>query len=684
MKRRLLSLILATAMVLTLLAVPVQGSYPAVQTVSAMNAPSTRSAPNYAELLQYSLYFFDSNMCGADVGTRSAFAWRDNCHLQDATIAVPAAFGGGTIDLTGGFHDAGDHVKFGIPGKYSAVTLGWAYYEFEEAFTTNGLEGHARRILDHFAEFYRKAVIWNADGTPRAFAYQVGDGGGGDDHGYWGPPESQTGSAVGARRIGRFTNLSSSSPGTDQVAFAAAVLAQNYVNFGNPEDLRVAQALFTWAWDSPKGLAREGTTPFYQSSRWDDKIALAAEWLFIATTDSRYTTNSNTLPSGSWDHHTNHQMAWDGVWQQVNALRGSRGGVPTDRGWGAVATNMNRVNTSSNSFFEPASWGNNRYNTAFQMLGLIHDKHTGQTAYTTWSDRQMRFILGDNNVNGGTSFVVGINGPWATNAHHRASHGGDWSAFNDNRAPRHILTGALIGGTINGQYVDHIREYTYTEVAIDFNASLAGAAAGLWMQNKTHRVPSPVPTTGEFREVAGGPAPCTDCNNTRCTCPKPCPTCGENQPCGNAGCAPPEPCDVCDKVGEACDCPEVGITVVRDIWRCTSCNADKQRITTTLVTFNATARTYSTVVRVAAKRNAAGELLASCTHSKSHSGINQQPPPPPPPPACTTCNATPCTCGTPPPPPPNCPACGNQPCTCTPGTGPAVTNTTGGITATLG
>ena len=38
--------------------------------------------------------------------------------------------GDGCVDLTGGWHDAGDHVKFGLPGSYSASTVGWGYYEF--------------------------------------------------------------------------------------------------------------------------------------------------------------------------------------------------------------------------------------------------------------------------------------------------------------------------------------------------------------------------------------------------------------------------------------------------------------------------------------------------------------------------------------------------------------------------
>jgi len=33
--------------------------------------------------------------------------------------------GDGKVDVSGGFHDAGDHVKFGLPQAYAASTVGW-------------------------------------------------------------------------------------------------------------------------------------------------------------------------------------------------------------------------------------------------------------------------------------------------------------------------------------------------------------------------------------------------------------------------------------------------------------------------------------------------------------------------------------------------------------------------------
>ena len=35
---------------------------------------------NYAKALQYSIYFYDANMCGTEVGEHTRLSWRDDCH----------------------------------------------------------------------------------------------------------------------------------------------------------------------------------------------------------------------------------------------------------------------------------------------------------------------------------------------------------------------------------------------------------------------------------------------------------------------------------------------------------------------------------------------------------------------------------------------------------------------------
>ena len=62
-------------------------------TVSAMSGMTISAdtadlqLDNYAKLLQYSLYFYDANMCGS-AAENSAFSWRSACHTGDTVAGV--------------------------------------------------------------------------------------------------------------------------------------------------------------------------------------------------------------------------------------------------------------------------------------------------------------------------------------------------------------------------------------------------------------------------------------------------------------------------------------------------------------------------------------------------------------------------------------------------------------------
>ena len=130
---------------------------------------------NYADAFSKSILFYEANWCGEDAGN-NRLKWRGPCHVNDGSDVG--------VDLTGGFHDCGDHVKFGLPQTYSASTLGWAYYEFKDTFIEKGQDEYMLNINKHFCDYFIKCFV---DDT--TFYYQVGDGD--TDHSYWGPPEMQ-------------------------------------------------------------------------------------------------------------------------------------------------------------------------------------------------------------------------------------------------------------------------------------------------------------------------------------------------------------------------------------------------------------------------------------------------------------------------------------------------------------
>ncbi|WP_200801287.1 glycoside hydrolase family 9 protein, partial [Clostridium sp. Marseille-P2415] len=77
---------------------------------------------NYGEALQKAIMFYEFQRSGAlpdDIRNN----WRGDSGLSDGSDAG--------LDLTGGWYDAGDHVKFNLPMAYSTAMLAWSVYESE-------------------------------------------------------------------------------------------------------------------------------------------------------------------------------------------------------------------------------------------------------------------------------------------------------------------------------------------------------------------------------------------------------------------------------------------------------------------------------------------------------------------------------------------------------------------------
>ena len=206
--------------------------------------------------------------------------------------------GNGTLDLTGGWHDAGDHVKFGLPGSFSASTVGWGYYEFREDYIDMGLQKHIEDELRWINDYFMKATFLDDEGNVVAYCYQVGEGN--NDHNYWCAPELQVDNTVVAssscavKRPAYFATTEMPAP--DQCAGAAASLAINYLNFKDTDadyaekSLKYARALYEFAVATHQEVWEPGTTPsslvlgydggFYHSSYDYDELSWAAVWLY--------------------------------------------------------------------------------------------------------------------------------------------------------------------------------------------------------------------------------------------------------------------------------------------------------------------------------------------------------------------------------------------------------------------
>ncbi|MBQ9234026.1 MAG: glycoside hydrolase family 9 protein [Lachnospiraceae bacterium] len=421
---------------------------------------------DYAKLLQYSLYFYDANMCGGEVGEKSLLDWRGNCHTND--VAAYTRKDGVTVnvDLTGGFHDAGDHVKFGLPEAYAAFMLGMSYDTDKAAYDAAGQTGHLQTITTYFADYLVKCAVLDASGNVEAYCCQVGQGGGGYDHGYWGPPENQN-SDRNNRPI-FFT--SDSAPSTDIVSLSAAALAMQYKNFGGGNYLDMSKKLFEYAKNHNKAVNTTAAN-FYTSSGWEDDYCLAAIMLYNVTGDSYYLNEYNNYCNQGKATNVWWPLGWDNVAPAQYYYSGKASSLSN-----IMSSYMN--NKNSDGYVCVNDWGSARYNTSMQYTGLLYDKATGSATYRSWAEGQMSYILGNNPTN--QCYVVGFSSNSSKYPHHRAATGYTGGPKGTTQHA-HVLMGALVGGPKNGgYYADTTDDYQCNEVAIDYNATLVAAAASLY------------------------------------------------------------------------------------------------------------------------------------------------------------------------------------------------------------
>ncbi|MDD6279076.1 MAG: glycoside hydrolase family 9 protein [Oscillospiraceae bacterium] len=487
---------------------------------------------DFARALQYSIYFYDANMCGTDVEANNRYTWRGNCHTYDAKVELTAGItnfvgtnlsqdfidkykdildpdGDGCVDVSGGFHDAGDHVKFGMPENYAASTLAWGYYEFRDSYIKTGQDDHIETILRYFNDYLMKCTFRDDDGKVIAHCYQVGDGD--IDHKYWNSPEVD--------EMGRPAFfLTAEKPQTDYVASAAASLAINYLNFKDtdPEyaekSLDYATALFDFAMTNPKELSdnEDGPKAYYRSSKWEDDYCWAAAWLYKITGDHTYL--EEMFPVYDYYAAPSYVHCWNDVWGGVQCVLGEiTMDAPAKEGehvypgfideykeaagkspyeemdcWASIEKAVNSYMSGSPGTLSPAgywwmdTWGSARYNTAGQLVALVYDKYNNDGKpgkFSEWAKGQMEYLMGDNPL--GRSYIVGYNANSVKFPHHRACSG--LTKCEDPDEHRYVLYGALAGGPdADDNHNDVTKDWIYNEVTIDYNAAFVGACAGLY------------------------------------------------------------------------------------------------------------------------------------------------------------------------------------------------------------
>lgn len=454
--------------ILTTLVLPQFGLEPKVQAASSPRFGDLYY--NYGEALQKAILFYKANRLG-DLPDDYILPYRADAAMTDGQDVG--------LDLTGGWADAGDGIKFTHTISYAASQLGWSVYEYRDAFKK---AGQLDVILDEIK--WGTDFLLKAHPEPEVLYYMCGYNE--SDHGCW----------VAHEMLDYMTDrksfvLNPSTPGSDIAGITAAALAIASIIFEETDPqyaetcLKHAKEIFAFG-DKYRG--KNPLNVLYPSGSYLDDLAWGAIWLYIKTNDSTYLEKAKSIlpPSALGGGHTH---CWDDV-SYGAALKIAQ--VTHDEAYVAmVEKNLDYWLPGGGITYTPGGlawlspWGSLRYATTAAFLAFVwSDDDTVGTAskkqaYREFAERQINYALGDNPRKG--SYVVGFGENAPEHPHHRTSHG-SWASMLD--VPgfhRNILYGALVGGPNSDDgWVDDITDYRLNEVAIDYNAGFVGSLAKMY------------------------------------------------------------------------------------------------------------------------------------------------------------------------------------------------------------
>ena len=146
-----------------------------MQSKYSQNAVKTQSKRSPNAVTFWSVYLPFYNKRSGDLPEdEMRIDWRSDSALGDV--------GQNGEDLTGGYYDAGDYVKFGFPMAGAMTILSWGGISYPEGYEKAGMSGYLRDAVKWGTDYLIKAHP-----EPNVLYGQVGDGD--FDHSSWSRPE---------------------------------------------------------------------------------------------------------------------------------------------------------------------------------------------------------------------------------------------------------------------------------------------------------------------------------------------------------------------------------------------------------------------------------------------------------------------------------------------------------------
>ncbi|KAJ0970107.1 hypothetical protein J5N97_022984 [Dioscorea zingiberensis] len=413
---------------------------------------------DYRVALEKSLLFFEAQRSGK-LPADHRVVWRGDSGLRDGFLEG--------VDLVGGYYDAGDHVKFGLPMAYAVTMLSWGVIEFEKEISESNQLEHALDAIKWGTDYFIKA-----HNQPNTLWGQVGDGD--SDHYCWERAEDMS-TPRNAYKVDA-EHPGSDIAGETAAAMAAASIAFKPYNSSYSQLLLLhARQLFYFA-DTFRGRYDESipsVRAYYPSgSGYYDELLWAAAWLFEATNEQDYLKytieNSESMGGTGWAVR---EFSWDN--KRV-----------------VVCGGVEQHAVCFASAFLLAIYS--KYLTMGNAKLYCPDGETQPMELITFAQSQADYILGKNPK--AMSYMIGYQDKYPVRAHHRGAsipsvsilappvgcNEGYEKWYNRQQGNPNVVDGALVGGpNQKDEFNDQRNNYEQTEPAIAGAAPLVGLFAKL-------------------------------------------------------------------------------------------------------------------------------------------------------------------------------------------------------------
>ncbi|KAL8254196.1 hypothetical protein R6Q59_032417 [Mikania micrantha] len=479
---------------------------------------------DYMEAVDKSLLFFEAQRSGK-LPMKQRVKWRGDSGLYDGYQQK--------VNLVGGYYDAGDHVKFGLPMAYSVTMLSWGAIEYGRSMVDLNQMGHVLDAIKWGTDYFIKA-----HSQPNVLWGQVGDGD--SDHYCWERAEDMSTPRTAYK-------LDTEHPGSDlagetAAAMAAAAIAFRPYNSSYSDLLLVHAKQLFWFADRFRGLFTDSipsAKEFYTSSGYSDELLWAATWLYRATKDASYlkyvVDNAASMGGTGWSVK---EFSWDNKYAGVQILLSK---VLMDGDDGSYTATLKQYQAKANYFTCACLQKNDGYNAPLTPGGLLylHEWNNMQYAASAafllavYSDylsaaksvlkcpdasvqaqellgfaksqaycgvfMQADYILGKNPRS--MSYMVGYGQTYPIHVHHRGASIASISVLHSvvgcvqgfdawYRRPQanpNIVHGGLVGGPDkNDNFDDDRSNYEQTEPTLSGTAPLVGLFSKLYSINSNY------------------------------------------------------------------------------------------------------------------------------------------------------------------------------------------------------